>query len=199
MLQLRCEESRTLGFAPLLRKLGYDMGFESIVMWGCAALYLTTLSVDPAGIRNIGISFFAEFPQPLHVRRQRSLPRIHLRTLVDDPQRRLAARQSAAHYIQSDVGSAQLVPPLPSLRNRPHGNYLHDFLRSRISVKQHDRIPVRRYCPEFPGRSTVHYRSISPHLRSAWGSRALWSASRKQRHLQPGDGLCGRFSSFSAF
>jgi rhomboid protease GluP len=44
------------GFAPLLRKLGYDMGFESIVMWGCAALYLTTLLVDPAGIRNSGIS-----------------------------------------------------------------------------------------------------------------------------------------------
>ena len=45
------------GFAPVLRKLGYDMGFVSIVMWGCAALYLTTLLVDPAGIRNSGISF----------------------------------------------------------------------------------------------------------------------------------------------
>ncbi len=47
------------GFAPLLRRLGYDLGFVSFVMWGCAALYVATLAVDPTGIRTSGFSFLA--------------------------------------------------------------------------------------------------------------------------------------------
>ena len=39
------------GYAPLLQKLGYDLGFVQIVTWGCAALYLAMLVYDPAGIR----------------------------------------------------------------------------------------------------------------------------------------------------
>src|SRR5512136_2815791 len=53
------------GFAPLLRRLGYDLGFVSIVMWGCAALYVATLAVDPAGIRNSGLSFLAPSPRSM--------------------------------------------------------------------------------------------------------------------------------------
>jgi rhomboid protease GluP len=45
------------GFAPLLRRLGYDLGFVSIVIWGCAALYIATLAVDPGSISNTGVSF----------------------------------------------------------------------------------------------------------------------------------------------
>jgi len=45
------------GFEPLLRRLGYDLGFVSFVMWGCVALYIVTLAVDPAGITNSGVSF----------------------------------------------------------------------------------------------------------------------------------------------
>ncbi len=47
------------GFAPFLRRLGYDLGFESFVIWGCAALYVATLAVDPSGITNRGFSFLA--------------------------------------------------------------------------------------------------------------------------------------------
>jgi rhomboid protease GluP len=39
------------GFAPYLRKLSGNFGFVSIVIWGCAALYLATLLYDPRGIR----------------------------------------------------------------------------------------------------------------------------------------------------
>jgi len=45
------------GFAPLLRKLGNELGFDSIVLWGCAALYIATLAVDPRSIGNYGVSF----------------------------------------------------------------------------------------------------------------------------------------------
>ncbi len=47
------------GFAPYLRRLGYSLGFDAFVICGCAALYVATLAVDPAGIRNSGISFLA--------------------------------------------------------------------------------------------------------------------------------------------
>jgi rhomboid protease GluP len=39
------------GFAPLLRKLGADLGFVYIVIFGCAALYFATLLYSPSGIR----------------------------------------------------------------------------------------------------------------------------------------------------
>jgi membrane associated rhomboid family serine protease len=35
------------GLAPLLRLLGQDMGFVTIVMWGCGALYIASLAVGP--------------------------------------------------------------------------------------------------------------------------------------------------------
>jgi rhomboid protease GluP len=39
------------GYAPLLRKLGYDLGFVQIITWGCAFLYLASLLYDVQGIR----------------------------------------------------------------------------------------------------------------------------------------------------
>ena len=38
------------GYAGVLRRLGHDLGFVQLVMWGCGALYLATLAIDPAGI-----------------------------------------------------------------------------------------------------------------------------------------------------
>lgn len=37
------------GFAARLRGLGGDMGFVSLVLWGCGALYIATLVVNPQG------------------------------------------------------------------------------------------------------------------------------------------------------
>ena len=41
------------GFAPLLRSLGNDLGFVTLVVWGCGALYLISLLLSG---RNIGMS-----------------------------------------------------------------------------------------------------------------------------------------------
>lgn len=38
------------GMAPIFRRLGKDLGFTSIVTWGCVALYVATLIADPRGI-----------------------------------------------------------------------------------------------------------------------------------------------------
>ncbi len=44
------------GFSTLLRRMGNNLGFTSIVTWGCAALYVATLLADPQGIRMSGMS-----------------------------------------------------------------------------------------------------------------------------------------------
>jgi rhomboid protease GluP len=47
------------GFAFILRRMGNNFGFVSIVIWGCAALYLAMLLYDPHGIRMSGMSILA--------------------------------------------------------------------------------------------------------------------------------------------
>ena len=44
------------GLAPLFRRLGQDMGFTSLVIWGCAALYIACLLIDPREIGMRGMS-----------------------------------------------------------------------------------------------------------------------------------------------
>ena len=46
------------GFAPLLSRLGRDLGFTQLVMWGCIVLYLVSLVLDPSGIRAGGLLSF---------------------------------------------------------------------------------------------------------------------------------------------
>ncbi|MBM3791246.1 MAG: rhomboid family intramembrane serine protease [Acidobacteria bacterium] len=48
------------GFAPMLRRLGNDLGFVTIVTGACSALYAASLLVDTGGIRTGGmLSFLA--------------------------------------------------------------------------------------------------------------------------------------------
>lgn len=46
------------GFAPLVRRLGRDLGFVQILIAGCVVLYLLELALFPAEIRNTGILSF---------------------------------------------------------------------------------------------------------------------------------------------
>ena len=46
------------GFAPLLRRLGRDLGFVPLVIWGCSALYVAMLLVSGPGIRMNGLFSF---------------------------------------------------------------------------------------------------------------------------------------------
>ena len=49
------------GFAPLLTRLGRDLGFTQLVMWSCIILYLLSLVLDPRGVRVRG---FLDFLSP---------------------------------------------------------------------------------------------------------------------------------------
>jgi rhomboid protease GluP len=55
------------GFAPLLRKLGTDLGFVSIVILGCAALYAATLLFDPRRIGMNGLDILSPSSRSLFV------------------------------------------------------------------------------------------------------------------------------------
>ncbi|HMB53910.1 MAG TPA: rhomboid family intramembrane serine protease, partial [Thermoanaerobaculia bacterium] len=45
------------GYAPVLRRLGQDLGFVQIVTVGCVALYIACLIADPSGLLDPGGSF----------------------------------------------------------------------------------------------------------------------------------------------
>jgi rhomboid protease GluP len=47
------------GLAPLLRRIGHDWGFMSLVTYGCVLLYVATLVIDPRAIRTGGMSILA--------------------------------------------------------------------------------------------------------------------------------------------
>ena len=47
------------GFAPVLNRLGRDLGFTQFVMWSCIALYLLSLASDPQGISMSGFNFLS--------------------------------------------------------------------------------------------------------------------------------------------
>jgi rhomboid protease GluP len=46
------------GFAGLLRNVGRDMGFATLVLWACGALYIASLAVEPDAIRSGGLLSF---------------------------------------------------------------------------------------------------------------------------------------------
>ncbi|MEE9179708.1 MAG: rhomboid family intramembrane serine protease, partial [Vicinamibacteria bacterium] len=46
------------GYAPMLRKLGMDLGFTQMVLWGCVGLYVAMLLIDPSSIRMGGALSF---------------------------------------------------------------------------------------------------------------------------------------------
>lgn len=53
------------GYAPVLRRLGNDLGFVPLVMGGCALLYLLTLAADPSAIFSGGGMFSLLSPSGL--------------------------------------------------------------------------------------------------------------------------------------
>lgn len=54
------------GYSRSLRRLGRDLGFTAIVIWGCIALYLTTLLIDLGNINSGGaFDFLAPSQQSL--------------------------------------------------------------------------------------------------------------------------------------
>jgi rhomboid protease GluP len=55
------------GFAGILRRFGKNSGLVPMITWGCAALYLATLLVNPAGIRMRGMEILAPSTQSLFV------------------------------------------------------------------------------------------------------------------------------------
>ena len=56
------------GFAPVLNRLGRDLGFTQLVIGGCIILYAITLLFDPSGIRAGGfLNFLSPSAQSLFI------------------------------------------------------------------------------------------------------------------------------------
>jgi rhomboid protease GluP len=55
------------GFAPVLSRLGQDLGFAQFVMWGCILLYVATLVTNLGGIRAGGLNFLSPSIESLFI------------------------------------------------------------------------------------------------------------------------------------
>ncbi len=55
------------GFGPLLRRIGYSMGFIPVLIWGCVLLYVATLVADPRGIGISGLSILSPSSRSLFI------------------------------------------------------------------------------------------------------------------------------------
>src|SRR2546422_5835917 len=53
------------GFAPLLSRLGRDLGFTQLAVGGCIAIYVLSLAVNFDGISNSGLNFLSPSIQGL--------------------------------------------------------------------------------------------------------------------------------------
>src|SRR2546426_12197065 len=95
------------GFAPLLSRLGRDLGFTQFVMWTCIILYLLTLAFDVQGVSTGGFNFLAPSGRSLFVFwGQRCDSGLSRRTMVDVFNRGVAPCRSFTHSLQYDVDPA---------------------------------------------------------------------------------------------
>ena len=162
------------GFTPLLRRLGNDLGFTSIVIGGCVALYLLTLLASDGHI-GMGGLFSMLSPEPagaVPVRRERRDAGASVRPVVDHPQRELAARQHPAHPVQHDVGSPARPCHRAAVRREPPGHHLHGGRRDGIPDEFGRRLRAARACPSSAARRS---RSAPPPPSSACSAR--WSST----------------------
>ena len=98
------------GFAPMLRRLGNDLGFVTLVVYGCSVLYVMTLLSPWCSAATSWVAACSGCLGRTTVSLLPSAPwrpaGIRLRDVVDHPQRRLAAWRRPAHPVQHDVGPA---------------------------------------------------------------------------------------------
>ena len=55
------------GFAPVLNRLGRDLGFTQFVMWSCIILYAFTLATNVGGVSNGGLNFLSPSIESLFI------------------------------------------------------------------------------------------------------------------------------------
>ena len=95
------------GFAPVLRRLGADLGFVPLVIGACVTVYALTLLASGEQLQIAsGLNILAPSTSALlRFGMAGAIPGVRDGRLVDASQRELAARQPAAHPVQHDVGA----------------------------------------------------------------------------------------------
>ncbi len=165
------------GFGPMLRRFGNDLGFVSLVVYGCSILYaLTLIGTVALGESMVSPGNVMNFLAPstvvtLRIRRERRGAGLPVRHVVDGAERRLAAWQRPAHPFQHAVGSPARPRDGGCLRRRSHGHHLHGVERDGLPPQQHRRTAVCRCCRS---RSSAAPRSRWARRRRSSGCSARW-------------------------
>ena len=130
------------GYAPLLRRLGNDMGFVTLVIYGCSVLYAATLlGTVLLGGSILGDGLFSMLaPNGYVVRAFGASGAIPV--FVDDMWWTVLSagwlHGSALHILFNMMWVRQLGPvDRGHLRRGPHGHHLHRGGGGRVSREQH--------------------------------------------------------------
>ena len=129
------------GLAHLLRGLGDDMGFTTLVMWACGALYLASLAVDLEGIRAGGHAVLPvpEHREPVPLRGERGGAGLRLRAVVDGAQRGWL-HGGVLHILFNLYWVRNLAPPTAHLYGPgASGDHLHRLRGRRLPRQQRGR------------------------------------------------------------
>ena len=143
----------------------------------CSALYIISLIFtvaiggDIMGIGQPARDAGAGRSSAAGARRSGRRTRVPLPPLVDGPQRRLAARQRAAHPLQHVVGPAAGPGNRGHLRPGPDGHHLHGRRRGRLHAQQLRRCLSARVSDPVPARRDAD--ASAPRRRSS-GCSARW-------------------------
>ena len=151
---------------------------------------------EPAGIgrsRHVGRALFVSFSfgrKPRRVRRERPVPGLSARSLVDGVERVLAARQPAAHPVQHALDPAARSGRWRPVRRRANGHHLHDRRRGRLPPQLSGRRVHGVVAHSGISGRSVDGRGIGVHLRPAWRPRLLRAPNRVLNGRQSGLELC---------
>ena len=115
------------GYAPLLRRLGNDLGFTNLVIGGCVALYLATLLASRGRIGMGGLFILlAPSSEALFLfGASGAIPVFRYDRWWTVLSAGLAARQRPAHPLQHDVGAAARPGDRQPVRPQPARDHLH--------------------------------------------------------------------------
>ena len=160
MFQLRTPQSRTVGLRASAAKSRQRSRLRPTRRLGQRRAVLdlaVAFGHQPRCLRR-----WAQFPGAEHARhfparRERRNARIRIRSLVDHHQCKLAARQSAAHRVQHDVGARSRTRGRRCVWARPYGDYLHGRRCLWLSAELDCDIPAAASSPE---RSESHARRV---------------------------------------
>ena len=178
------------GFGPVLRRLGSDLGFTSIVMVTCGVLYVVALALDPGGIGTGGLlrMLSPSGPASYLLGASGSVPVFGMGRWWTV----LSAgwlHGSLLHIGFNLMWVRQLAPVTADIYGPGRAVLIYTAVKyRRLLLEQPGRTFSRGTAPHW--RSPPHFGCFGRHFRAAGSSGLRWPAGGCLERQPPGPDLC---------